>query len=266
MVDSSGYATNEVMLVKDDEDCRSRLALNHDPSAKRGTSAFTLWLMAGFAGAGKTTLAQWLDKKLEEDNDLNEWKIVSRDALKLRRLEQGEQEEQAGYNAFEDMLRVVQKEVVKQGRMVVVDTSNERPFIVDTINKMLQSIEEQHGIHIQLKVILCVANEEIRAARLHRRGSMFAPHVQTLPDVLDDSQWVKRFHHLFASDPAILVEFEALLSNPTQWENWQEPVNLKHKVLIVNTNHPFDTYAPEVWAKFKQINLLEKNKFSSPSW
>src|SRR5579883_1175365 len=105
MVDSSGYATNEVILVKDDEDCRSRLSLDHDTSAKRGTSAFTLWLMAGFAGAGKTTLAQWLDKKLEEDNDLNEWKIVSRDALKLRRLEQGEQEEQAGYNAFEDMLR-----------------------------------------------------------------------------------------------------------------------------------------------------------------
>ena len=223
-----------------------------------GAPVCTLWLMAGFAGAGKTTLARWLVDQLEEEEN-GRWEVLNRDELKKRRMRLREQEARAGYYAFEELGRLVRQKVIIQGKAVIVDTSNERPFIAENINKMLQQMENHH-LQLKLKVILCFANEETRTRRLQARGSAFAPYVQTLPDILDDFQWISRFHHLFASDDAVLEEFENLLNNPAHLEHLQYPVNLKQKAIIVNTNPPFETYAPHVWQEFQRINSFERNK------
>src|SRR6185437_795618 len=87
-----------------------------------GVSVPTLVLMAGFAGAGKTTLATWLHKKFG-------WTILSKDQLKCARLAKGEEVNQAAEQAFEDLFLLIEKEVIKQGASVIVDTSNEKPFV-----------------------------------------------------------------------------------------------------------------------------------------
>ena len=69
-------------------------------TGKAAGSAFLL--MAGFAGAGKTTLATWLYEKLLQHKGL-EWRVLDKDNLKRNHLAEGEEPELAGWNAYEDL-------------------------------------------------------------------------------------------------------------------------------------------------------------------
>lgn len=177
----------------------------------------TLVLMAGFAGAGKTTLARRLGYWLH-------WEVLNKDEFKRRRLAQGEEVESAGWNAFEDLFSQVEEKVIKQRQSVIIDTSNEKPFIFESVLEVLEILERLQ-IQAQLKVILCSATKETRTKRLLKRGSVFAPYVRELPTILDDSELRERFKHLPAD-----------------------------KVFIVNTNPPLGTYD---WKVLKHLNPSE---------
>lgn len=164
-----------------------------------------LLLMAGFAGAGKTTLAKWLIEQLDKSaasygSESSKWKILSKDHLKLHHLRLGEEVKQAGWNAFEDLFKNLKEEVFEKRKSVIIDTSNEHPFVLDHIIQVMRQLE-QHHIRPYLRVILCVANKETRANRLRERGSEFSPFVENLPEIVDDSELEDRFGHLLEGFP-----------------------------------------------------------------
>ena len=231
----------------------------------------TLLLMAGFAGVGKTALAKKLNESLR-------WKMLSKDDLKLRRLKNGEEIEQAGWNAFDELFELIEEVIIK-GESVIIDTSNEHPFIFEHIMQILETMEK-HRIRVHLKVLLCFADEENRTRRLHERGSMFFPHVKELPTILDDSKLLPHFNHLlfkekktleypahhlngaelserfyhFLKDANLPEHCNDLLKDEKLLEHFNEllkdeealkRVNLAlhaKKVRIVNTNPPLATY------------------------
>lgn len=172
---------------------------------QRSAEAPTLVLMAGFAGAGKTTLAKRLSYWLH-------WEVLNKDEFKRQRLAQGEEVESAGWNAFEDLFSQIKEKVIKQHQSVIIDTSNEKPFIFENVLEVLKTLE-RHQIKAQLKVILLVASKETRTKRLLKRGSVFAPYVLELPTILDDAELPERFKHLPAD-----------------------------KIFIINTNPPLGSY------------------------
>ncbi len=198
------------------------IAMNREVNLHQHTnlteSAPKLILMAGFAGAGKTTLAKRLSYWLQ-------WEVLNKDVLKLERLARGEEEEPAGWNAFKDLFEHIEKKVVEQGESVIIDTSNEKPFIFETIQQVLEQLRSMH-IDAQLQVILCVATKETRTKRLNKRGSVFAPYVQKLPMILDDAELPERFKHLPAD-----------------------------RVQIVNTNPHLRTYD---WKVLKALQLAKE--------
>src|SRR5258708_34586248 len=85
----------------------------------------TLLLMAGLAGTGKTELASVMSAKLN-------WRILNRDKLKYALLEKGVEAEQAGWIAFEQLFTLI-KEALLRGESVIIDTSNEKPFVFENI-------------------------------------------------------------------------------------------------------------------------------------
>lgn len=192
-------------------------------SPRQKFAAPTLVLMAGFAGVGKTTLAQKLQARLN-------WKVLNKDDFKLQRLSRGEAVEQAGWNAFIDLFALLEQEACQKGHSVIIDTSNEKPFIFSNILEVLAQMEN-HGIHTRLKVILCLADKAVRTQRLQARGSVFAPYVQELPTILDDDEFPVRFRHLF-DDTGLPERFRHLFA----------PEN----VFVVDTNPPVESYFSRV--------------------
>jgi predicted kinase len=162
--------------------------LERFPSQVSHTAIPTLVFMAGFAGAGKTTLAKRLMAKLEKD----EWEVLHKDDFKLKRLSRGEDTEQAGWKAFEELFARTAQEVIGGGKSVIIDTCGYPAFI---LNDML-NIMRKHGRQIQVKVILCIADKETRTKRIYLRGSVFAPFDEELPAIPDDSDAPAYFQHL----------------------------------------------------------------------
>jgi hypothetical protein len=208
--------------------------------------------MAGFAGAGKTTLATWLYEKLLQHKGL-EWRVLDKDNLKRNHLAEGEEPELAGWNAYEDLFDLLACEVVGKGVSAIIDTSNEKPFIHENISLMLKQMERD-GTPARLKVILCLANQETRRVRVHERGSMFQPYVDELPLVLADSELWARFRHL-SEDDLPLQSYLQRFSSDSEGEGPFTCLRSDH-ALIVNTNQPLDTYAPEVWDEI--MNFLKE--------
>lgn len=210
------------------------------PTAEK---APTLVLMAGFAGAGKTTLARRLSHWLR-------WETLNKDDLKLRRLAQGKDVksedwnafvERAGWDAFVELFDLIQERVVQRHQSVIIDTSNEKPFIFENVLHVLEELEKLH-IHARLKVILCVATKETRTARLLRRKSVFEPYVHELPTILDDAELPQRFKHLL--------------------DDSELPQHIKvDNVLIVNTNPPLGAYD---WKVLRALTRSEEQMEALP--
>lgn len=213
-----------------DQDQKSSVA---EEICSKGASAPILVLMAGFAGAGKTTLATWLHQKFG-------WTILSKDQLKRTRLARGEEVSQAAEQAFEDLFMLIEEEVIKQGRSVIVDTSNEKPFVFEGISRVLEQITEGR-LQPHLKVVLCVANKETRTQRLYQRGSVFAPYVQDLPVIWDDTEILQLYRHLFSDDPHLFGELQRLLSDSDELEHFKYLPGAK--AFIVNTCQPLEAYS-----------------------
>lgn len=201
-----------------------------------------LLFMAGFAGAGKTTFATALNQHILH------WKVLDKDTLKLNRLATGEEEEEAGWNAFEDLLKMIREEAIKKGKSAIIDASNEKPFVFHDVLKVLREGEPSQ-MKFSLKIILCVASKPTRTQRIHKRGSVFAPYVQSLPDILDDAELPERFYHFFDEDPEALRQLQYLASRRKELECFSSFSS--GKALILNTNVPLETYPEDIWDKIK---------------
>src|SRR3974377_1506744 len=150
MVDRLSHQTSESLPGRDSE---TNQAPQESNTHTEKVSTPMLLLMAGFAGAGKTTLARWLKDSFDKLG--LKWKMLSKDDLKLAHLKLGEEIEQAGWHAFEDLFELVKQEL-EERRSLIIDTSNEKPFIFENITRVTKQLE-QHQIQTHMKVILCVA-------------------------------------------------------------------------------------------------------------
>ncbi len=120
---------------------------DHEPGPQTGTtpelastargSHPTLLLMAGFAGAGKTTLAAKLKEEFLQCGDQS-WEVLDKDLLKRKYLEEGQEVELAGWKAFEDLFNLIAQKAINNKKSVIIDTSNERPFIHENILTLLE--------------------------------------------------------------------------------------------------------------------------------
>lgn len=195
----------------EDDTCRVSPLRSNDGAVETG-SAPLLLLMAGFAGAGKTTLARLLCEQFE-------CAMINKDDLKLERLARGNWSamdeaartifiERAGWEAFEELLRLT-REALLEKKSVIIDTSNEKPAIFDDIMELLALLREgEYPVQPHLLIILCTATRETREQRLEQRGSVFKPYVHELPDVLDDSKLSERFSHLLQEKNLLYVDTE----------------------------------------------------------
>lgn len=211
-----------------------------------------LLLMAGFAGAGKTTLAKWVSEKLQELG-IFDWDMLNKDHLKLERLEAGEGVEQAGREAFDELVAQIKRHVLIQKTSVIIDTSNENPFVFNNVTDILKQQEFYH-IQPSLMVILCVANKETRTRRLKKRGSEFEPFVKDLPEILDDAELTRCFSHLLKNVP-----IKEQLFQPSDRVSVQEIEN----GLVINTMSPVEEYGEIVLAKIKAF--LQREPPCAPS-
>ena len=204
-----------------------------------GGCAPTLVLMAGFAGAGKTTLSQWLQAKLN-------WKIINKDELKLEFLRRGVERDQAGEYAFNRLLELTQEALLK-GEAAIVDTSNEQPFIFEKMQAMLEHVEQKPMI------LFCLADKQKRTERLEQRGSVFYPYYEReeIPDILDDSQLSTRLKHLLPD------EYQDMLANPALLQQAIYPLK-RGNVLFINTDQPQENYANTVLKNIKAYFNISK--------
>jgi predicted kinase len=121
-----------------------------------------LALMAGLPGVGKTTLAKYLEGTLS-------WNVIDKDTIKDVLLDTVHiSEEQAGRAAFEVAFGLL-KDALISGHSAILDSSALHPFIVDGALRLCDELRHEPGMQIQLKVVLCEVDNEIRQHRLQTR-------------------------------------------------------------------------------------------------
>lgn len=148
----------------------------------------TLVLMAGMPGTGKTTLALTLGQALG-------WPVIDKDSLKSPLLTLGVSEELAGPASYALLLEMAHDLLVQQRLSVILDSPGRFPSVLERV----QNMTEQVGA--RLKIIHCIANQELRQQRLTRRVAR--PSQWTANADLSDEQERQMFEH-FPTDILIL--------------------------------------------------------------
>lgn len=153
-----------------------------------GSSArLTLVLLAGLPGAGKTSLALALGAALR-------WPVLDKDTLKSTLLDLGAAESLAAPASYELLMALTRDLLVTQRLPVILDspTSYARTVAVAT------SLAREAGA--TLKVILCLARQEVRNARITSRAARRSQPV-TASTVAGDGR--AAFPHLPATTLAL---------------------------------------------------------------
>ena len=144
-------------------------------------SRLTLVLMAGLPGAGKTSLAYALGRKLG-------WQVIDKDTYKEVLVKYGLDDEQAGKAAYELSFAQIRTFLIHQQISAILDCAALQHFILDEVTEILSNTNR-----VQLKVILCVADRDLRNHRLRTRRyqpTSIRVDPATIPDYL------RYFEHL----------------------------------------------------------------------
>jgi predicted kinase len=141
----------------------------------------TLVLMAGLPGAGKSTLASALGRKMN-------CHVIDKDKHKEGLLKQGMDEETAGIEAYEWSFRTARSRLTIQRESVILDTAALHHFILDNALEIVRNVP-----NAQLKVVLCVVDRDLRNERLRNRPWRDAT-IRVNPATTED--YLKYFEHL----------------------------------------------------------------------
>ena len=141
----------------------------------------TLVLMAGLPGAGKTSLAYELGRELQ-------WHVIDKDMYKEVLVKQGLDDNNAGIAAYELSFAIARTVMKRQQASIILDTAAIQRFIIDDVREIVDCI-----IGSRLKVILCVADRDLRNERLRIR-TYKSTSIQVDPATTAD--YLQYFEHL----------------------------------------------------------------------
>lgn len=144
-------------------------------------SRLTLLLMAGLPGAGKSTLASALSRELN-------WHVIDKDRHKELLLKQGIDEEKAGIATYELAFEIARSVLMRQQASVILDSAALHTFILENAQVILRSVPNAH-----LKVILCVADRDLRNRRLRERPAQITA-IRVDPETI--AGYLQLFKHL----------------------------------------------------------------------
>src|SRR5438876_658464 len=135
----------------------------------------TFVLMAGLPGAGKTTLAYALGGELG-------WQVIDKDIYKEALVKHGLDDEHAGKAAYELSFAQIRTFLIQQQISAILDCAALHHFILDEVMEILDGTDR-----VLLKVILCVADRDLRNNRLRTRRyqpTSIRVDPATIPDYL----------------------------------------------------------------------------------
>lgn len=144
-------------------------------------SSPTLVLMAGLPGAGKTTLAYALGRELG-------WQVIDKDMYKEVLVKQGLDVEKAGQAAYELSFAQVRTLLIHRRMSAILDCAALYYFIIDKVTEIMSSVDS-----MRLKVILCVADRDLRNHRLRTRPNQ-PTSIRVDPATISD--YLRYYKHL----------------------------------------------------------------------
>jgi predicted kinase len=151
-------------------------------------SRHTLVLMAGLPGAGKSTLASALSRELN-------WLVIDKDRHKELLLKHEIDEEKAGIATYELAFEIARSVLMRQQASVILDSAALHTFILENAQDIVRSVP-----NVQLKVILCVADRDLRNRRLRDRPAQITA---IRVDPATNADYLQLFKHL-PSDALVL--------------------------------------------------------------
>jgi predicted kinase len=144
-------------------------------------SRLTLVLMAGLPGAGKSTIASALSRELN-------WHVIDKDRHKEVLIKHELDEEKAGIATYELAFEIARSVLIRHQASVILDSAALHTFILDNVQGIVHSVP-----NAQLKVILCVADRDLRNRRLRDRPAQITA-IRVDPETIAD--YLPLFKHL----------------------------------------------------------------------
>lgn len=150
-------------------------------SADNNNTRLTLALMAGLPGAGKTTLSVELGRQLG-------WYVINKDLFKITLLNMGMVDPQAANTAYRLSFDYVLEVLTYHKTSVILDTAALDPSVLEKAKEIAWHVER-----VDLKIIFCVADRDLRNQRLRTRRTQITT-IRFDPETIAD--YFQHFKHL----------------------------------------------------------------------